>query len=1397
MPLPPQSFKPETETKKFQSSKIVPTARDQSKKMSENYRAKISPSLSQEILKKRSAFEDLTNASQNQTVLSKKEANMKFVRDVSKKINRNKHALELAKYNELKKKRYKLEVSPVVDFATSETNIMEKPLLRGISTNSQTSIIEEASFFKKPLVLKEEPVTEETVLTEKSLKKFTNHGEASLLEESLFLKEETDDDSEFVIQPMIFDVKQKSEEASIIKKTLSLKMCPYQEAQSCWEDLVMLQDSNVEENSISVKPMNIRNKLKTEETPSVKKPLPLNKVWTTVEKITHVTNPLILQKIASEEKLVTKGLSSFKREPTNNKESLFWEPSTLQEKHITEQVVSILDKPLTLLEKIDFKDSSLFKELPAFKEKPTTEEVTLTTKPLFLRKKHMTQRKTHTAYGKKYLTYWKKSALKPLDVQLVTYGENSLTNELLCFKKFSPGKDSLLQGPSALEEKERTQEGMSTLKKPVTLRKSPIEGESLTQKALTFKKQHTIKKATSNKKSLPLKKQQHTTPRTVTSGEKSLIKEPLSFKEENMSLKKRKCTTQAMPHWIDLSAWQDIVDKYNSLFLEPVSFKMCKTEETVLSKSPLSFKRQITQEKTTYEDESPCKKFLPFKKQPASEGEFLFVEQSELKDRRSSREGVSPLKETLTLQEKTTSKAESYSKEPVALKETCASEGEFFQELFSLHVKPISKDESLLHKSSVLQVKTDTKEDLLKKLLAFQEQSTISEESLFSEFLLLKRELSAEAAASQQRQLPIKKSTVEGQAFLLKKQLALHDNITNDEFLMRQSLVLQEKAIVKEPLSMQENPNTEKEAHTINMEIHFKEYLALQKKPSIEEIILQDPLLLQEKPSFEKRALFTEPLAFQEYPGPETEDSLKERLTLQDKCSPELQITVKQPLDVQKFSLESEAMLKDPLAMKKKPIPRSEATLWESLVLQKQPSLELGTMLQDPLTLQEKPSPEIETTLKGPLAFQEKPSTEIEAIFKELFVFQRKSSIEKELVSKEPLITLQEKSTISAGFLFKEMLALNEKSTFGKELSFQEPLVLEENPTHMDDTFTKTFLILENSPYGSSNALEPRTVKSSAANISSMGESSVYGSGSKKPFLPQSSRTQELLIIFFMISKQMSTLQDFDKEHSDPVFYSTYTKEIFSYMKDREEKFILRKYMNRQIEVTSDMRAILVDWLVEVQMSFEVSHETLYLAVKLVDHYLMEALCRKDKLQLLGATAFLIAAKFEEPSPPCMDDFLYICEDIYQRQEMLAMEVKILKTLKFDINIPVSYHFLRRYATCLHASMKTLTLSRFICEMTLQKYDYINERASKLAAASFLLALYMKNLGHWAPTLEYYSGYKTFDLHPLVKRLNMLLTSHSCDRLKTVYTKYSHQVFFEVSKIPPLEMAKLEKILSC
>ena len=50
----------------------------------------------------------------------------------------------------------------------------------------------------------------------------------------------------------------------------------------------------------------------------------------------------------------------------------------------------------------------------------------------------------------------------------------------------------------------------------------------------------------------------------------------------------------------------------------------------------------------------------------------------------------------------------------------------------------------------------------------------------------------------------------------------------------------------------------------------------------------------------------------------------------------------------------------------------------------------------------------------------------------------------------------------------------------------------------------------------------------------------------------------------------------------------------------------------------------------------------------------------------------------QELSPPLVDDFLYLCDDAYTHEDLLKMERDILKKLKYDINIPVAYRFLRR-----------------------------------------------------------------------------------------------------------------------
>lgn len=256
----------------------------------------------------------------------------------------------------------------------------------------------------------------------------------------------------------------------------------------------------------------------------------------------------------------------------------------------------------------------------------------------------------------------------------------------------------------------------------------------------------------------------------------------------------------------------------------------------------------------------------------------------------------------------------------------------------------------------------------------------------------------------------------------------------------------------------------------------------------------------------------------------------------------------------------------------------------------------------------------------------------------------------------------------------------------------------------------------------------------------------------------------------------------------DPNVVSEYAESVFINMKRRERKFKVKNYPTQSnAQTTGPMRAILVDWLVEVQENFELYHETLYLAVKLTDNYLQSNSTPKELLQLIGATSLLIACKIEERHPPPLDDFQFICDDAYTHKQFVQMELKILKALDFDINIPISYRFLRRFARVTSMSMQVLTLSRYILELSLHEAQFVSSCTSKIAAACLCLALKMRDECEWDVNFSYHTGYSEEELTDLIIALNAMVSEASKSKLQTVRTKYSHPIFYEVAKIPAVD----------
>lgn len=141
-------------------------------------------------------------------------------------------------------------------------------------------------------------------------------------------------------------------------------------------------------------------------------------------------------------------------------------------------------------------------------------------------------------------------------------------------------------------------------------------------------------------------------------------------------------------------------------------------------------------------------------------------------------------------------------------------------------------------------------------------------------------------------------------------------------------------------------------------------------------------------------------------------------------------------------------------------------------------------------------------------------------------------------------------------------------------------------------------------------------------------------------------------------------VDDIDKNDTGKLHLeSEYVKDIYVYLQNLEKNFAVpQNYLEDQKEVTAKMRTVLVDWLSEVHLQFHLVIETYYLTIGIIDRFLNEVKTTSRKnLQLVGVVAMFIAAKYEEMYPPVLKDFVFITDDTYTAEQIIAMEKYILK----------------------------------------------------------------------------------------------------------------------------------------
>ncbi|KAL3313050.1 G2/mitotic-specific cyclin-B2 [Cichlidogyrus casuarinus] len=285
-----------------------------------------------------------------------------------------------------------------------------------------------------------------------------------------------------------------------------------------------------------------------------------------------------------------------------------------------------------------------------------------------------------------------------------------------------------------------------------------------------------------------------------------------------------------------------------------------------------------------------------------------------------------------------------------------------------------------------------------------------------------------------------------------------------------------------------------------------------------------------------------------------------------------------------------------------------------------------------------------------------------------------------------------------------------------------------------------------------------------------------------------------------------SVLSEISKNNFDRSDCGEFHEENFNYMQDRElTVFPLTKNFIelKGHDITSRMRYAIINWLVDVHKSFQLTPESLFLTVAVMDRYIHRTSIKikKESIQLLALTALYVSAKFEEIFPPEISEIAGLCEDNITKEHIKEAEKDILKTLNFTLSFPSPIVFLRRLTSALGSDHGAHSLAKYLLELSIAEYDLAhltgNKRASIAVCLAQALSTQCGDLSKiWVDGMVYLTGLKLEDIVDDLRVLaRAVYRQNSPSRYRAIKNKYTDtESLGRVAELPILRSVLLENI---
>ena len=244
-----------------------------------------------------------------------------------------------------------------------------------------------------------------------------------------------------------------------------------------------------------------------------------------------------------------------------------------------------------------------------------------------------------------------------------------------------------------------------------------------------------------------------------------------------------------------------------------------------------------------------------------------------------------------------------------------------------------------------------------------------------------------------------------------------------------------------------------------------------------------------------------------------------------------------------------------------------------------------------------------------------------------------------------------------------------------------------------------------------------------------------------------------------------------------------YQDAILNNLVAREKQYSIPKdYLEHQAEINTKMRAILVDWLVEISVKFRFKPILIFKTVNLIDRYLVSEMVKQTDLQLLGVACFAINAKVEEIYPPLMEKYIHVCANAYTKKELLAMEAKILETVDFDLHQTCSYSYLTMLSQKIAIEAKPFAFIHYILETCLLESSLARFSNLVTACGAIFLTSKIFKCGNWLPDLVKLTNVDEKQIKLCAKEIFFCMRKIDASSLNSIKKKFVSEKYFSVSK---------------